>query len=309
MRLIGRRPWAYYNEINPFTAAWLRELMKNGVIAEGEVDERSIVEVTPVEVRDFCQCHWFAGIAVWPYALRLAGWPDNRPVWTGSCPCQPFSQGGKRGGFTDERHLWPAWFHLISQCDPVTIFGEQVASKDGLAWFDLVQADLAGASYACGVTDTCSAGFGAPHIRQRLYWLAHNIGIRWGGRVHGRDQGENRKISPEDQTPGSMLTGRVGNSGRPGKTNGFWENVDWLFCQDGKWRPTQSISEQMDDGLADSLGYICFDGLFSLNPIKERKKEDMKILHGYGNALNAKQAEWHIRAAMDILSRLSVGGY
>jgi DNA (cytosine-5)-methyltransferase 1 len=68
-------------------------------------------------LRGFTQCHFFAGIGVWSYALRLAGWPDDRPVWTGSCPCQPFSAAGKGAGFADERHLWPAWHHLIRERD------------------------------------------------------------------------------------------------------------------------------------------------------------------------------------------------
>ena len=163
---------AYYNANDPRAAAWLRELIKAGHIAPGIVDERSIEDVVPTDLAGFTQCHFFAGIGVWSYALRLAGWPDGRPVWTGSCPCQPFSAAGKGGGFADERHLWPVWFHLIGQCCPVTIFGEQVASKHGLAWFDLVQADMENTGYTCGAVDTCAAGFGAPHIRQRLYWVA-----------------------------------------------------------------------------------------------------------------------------------------
>lgn len=167
---------AYYNEIDPFAAAWLRELIKAGHIAPGEVDTRSIEDVVPSDLAGFRQCHFFAGIGVWSHALRCAGWPDDRPVWTGSCPCQPFSAAGKRKGTADERHLWPAFFHLIGQCRPVTIFGEQVASRDGLAWLDLVSSDLEGAGYACGAVDTCAAGFGAPHIRQRLYWVAYADG-------------------------------------------------------------------------------------------------------------------------------------
>lgn len=162
---------AYYNEIDPYAAQWLRNLIAAGHIAAGDVDERSIEDVTPDDIRNYTQCHFFAGIGVWSYALRRAGWSDDKPVWTGSCPCQPFSAAGQGGGFDDERHLWPHFHYLIEQCRPRVVFGEQVASKDGLGWFDLVQADLEGAKYAATAIDICAAGVGAPHIRQRLYWV------------------------------------------------------------------------------------------------------------------------------------------
>lgn len=107
---------AYYNENDPFAAAWLRELIRRGHIAKGEVDERSITEVRAADVRGYKQCHFFAGIGVWSYSLRCAGWPDTRPVWTGSCPCPSFSAAGKGQGFTDPRHLWPDWCGLIREC-------------------------------------------------------------------------------------------------------------------------------------------------------------------------------------------------
>jgi DNA (cytosine-5)-methyltransferase 1 len=167
---------AYYNEFDPFAAAWLRELIKAGHIAPGDVDERSIKDVKADDLRGYTQCHFFAGIGVWSHALRSAGWSDERPVWSGSCPCQPFSAAGKGGGFDDERHLWPDFFRLIAECRPDVVLGEQVASKDGLGWLDLVYADLEGADYAVGAVDTCAAGFGAPHIRQRLYWTGSAVG-------------------------------------------------------------------------------------------------------------------------------------
>jgi DNA (cytosine-5)-methyltransferase 1 len=163
---------AYYNEFDPKAAATLRELIRRGLIADGDVDERDLWDVSPDDLRSYTQVHLCAGIGVWSYALRRAGFPDDRGVWTVSCPCQPFSAAGKGLGFADERHLWPAVDYLIGERRPDLIVGEQVASKDGLAWIDLVQADLEGKGYAVGEADTCAAGFGAPHIRQRLYWVA-----------------------------------------------------------------------------------------------------------------------------------------
>jgi DNA (cytosine-5)-methyltransferase 1 len=169
---------AYYNEIEPYAAQWLRNLIKAGHIAEGDVDERSIVEVEASDLRKYDQCHFFAGIGVWSYALRSAGWADDRKVWTGSCPCQPFSVAGLGQGFADERHLWPVWAKLIEQCRPDVIFGEQVANNDALAWLDVVQAYLEAADYAVGTIDLCAAGLGAPHLRQRLWWVADATGAR-----------------------------------------------------------------------------------------------------------------------------------
>lgn len=163
---------AYYNEIEPFAAQWLRNLIKENLIAPGYVDERSIRLVHPADIAEFTQCHFFAGIGIWSHALRLSGWGDDRPVWTGSCPCQPFSQAGKRNGFNDDRHLWPEWFRLIKERRPGIIFGEQVSGPDGLEWFDLVSTDLESRDYAVGAGVICSAGIGAPNIRHRLFWMA-----------------------------------------------------------------------------------------------------------------------------------------
>ena len=171
----------YYNEFDPKAAAWIRELIKAGMIPDGEVDERSITDVRPKDLDGFVQCHFFAGIGGWPYALRLAGWPDSRPVWTGSCPCQPFSVAGKGKGLEDERHLWPAFRWLIAQCRPRTIFGEQVASQAAVEWLAGVYDDLETLGYQVpkdeyGDHEAYSlpaASVGAPHIRQRLWWVGY----------------------------------------------------------------------------------------------------------------------------------------
>ena len=166
----------YYNDNDPKAAAWLRELIKQNLIPAGDVDERSIEDVTKSDLKGYTQCHFFAGIGGWSEALRLAGWPADRPVWTGSCPCQPFSSAGKRQGEKDKRHLWPEFYRLIAECNPPVVFGEQVASPLGRKWLAGVRADLEALGYAVGAADLCAAGVGAPHIRQRLFWVADCAG-------------------------------------------------------------------------------------------------------------------------------------
>lgn len=163
---------AYYNDNDAYCAAWLRNLIAAGHLPQGEVDERPIQAVAADDLGRFGQHHFFAGIGGWPLALRLARWPDDRPIWTGSCPCQPFSAAGKRRGTADERHLWPEFARLIGQCRPATVLGEQVASKAGREWLAGVLADMEGMGYATAGSDLCAASVGAPHIRQRLYWVA-----------------------------------------------------------------------------------------------------------------------------------------
>ncbi len=174
---------AYYNEHDPKAAAWLRELIKAGHIHDGIVDERSIKDVQPADLRDFIQCHFFCGIAGWPLALQLAGWPADRAVWTGSCPCQPFSTGNtEAAGVLDPRHLWPDWFRLIRERRPSSIFGEQVAPAIGKGWMDEVQGDLESIHYAVGkaVLPACSTAR-TDHERKRLWWFAHAGRQGWQG--------------------------------------------------------------------------------------------------------------------------------
>jgi len=279
---------AYYNEIDPYAAEWLRNLIKAGHIADGVVDDRSISDVRPEELFEFTQCHFFAGIGIWSRALRGAGWADDRPVWTGSCPCQPFSGAGKRAGTSDERHLWPHWNHLIQECRPATIFGEQVASKDGLGWLDLVQTDMEAKDYAFGAFDLSASGFGAPHIRQRLWFVADTDNAGSQGRIpRGPDQereDQHGHLGRNGSTDGGLGNadlhdGGHGDStltsdgqarvehgsasatdgmerGPSGKTNGHWKDADWLFCRDGKWRPVEPSTCPLVDGATSRVGRL-----------------------------------------------------
>ena len=216
---------SYYNEIDPFAAAWLRELIKDGQIAAGHVDERSITDVQPDDLAGFTQCHFFAGIGGWAYALRLADWPDDRPVWTGSCPCQPFSAAGTRTGGRDDRHLWPHWARLIRECRPVTVFGEQVESAIAHGWLDAVFDDLEREGYACGAACVPAAGVGAPHIRQRVWFVADSEEQRardWECRERrsgDEAQARNRDEQPRDCGVSGLVADAEHAERRPQRVN------------------------------------------------------------------------------------------
>ena len=180
--MIRRTPTAYYNEFDPYAAQWLRNLIDAGHIAPGDVDERSIEDVTPDDVRGYRQAHFFAGIGLWSLALRMTGWPDDRPVWTGSCPCQPFSKAGKQLGDMDGRHLWPVWKALLAECKPPACYGEQTSTPLGRTWLDGLFDDMEQLGYAVAGADLPAASVGAPHIRQRLWWVAYSNGAGLEGR-------------------------------------------------------------------------------------------------------------------------------
>jgi len=215
---------AYYNEHDEYLGDWLRALIKKGLIPDGEVDTRSIVAVSPDDLRGFTQCHFFAGIAGWAYACRLAGWPDDRPIWTGSCPCQPFSVAGNKTGRSDERHLWPAWFSLIGAIRPPVVMGEQVAPAIGKGWLDEAFSDLEGVGYSCGAAIVPAVAVGAIHKRDRLWFVANTE----------RDEQSGRKQC-------SGAPGRVGRQGQP-------------FSWDTPWETALAHFRNVDDGLPRRVG-------------------------------------------------------
>jgi DNA (cytosine-5)-methyltransferase 1 len=209
---------AWYNEIDPYCGEWLRRLMAAGVIAAGDIDSRDIRDVSAADLVGYRQCHFFAGLGGWSYALRLAGVGDDAAVWTGSCPCQPFSVAGKGLGFDDERHLWPEWKRLIEECQPAIVFGEQVTGAAG--WVRQVHGDLEALGYAVGGTPIEAASVGATHRRDRFWFVAD---AEWDKQP--REESRRRPA------------GRVGREFQP---------VPW----DGGWPAALARFRAMDGGLS-----------------------------------------------------------
>ncbi len=296
----------YYNEHDPKIAAWLRGLIAAGLIPDGHVDTRSIAEVSAGDLRGFTQCHFFAGIAGWSYALQLAGWPAGRPVWTGSCPCQPFSAAGKGKGAADERHLWPEFYRLIRECRPDVVFGEQVESAIGQGWLDGVCADLEGEGYAVGSAVLGAHSVRSPHIRQRLYWVADSGHRERRRETPGRGfEIDARRESEQGCAHGGgvvlpIVTGLEGHAGhgdacgesgrvgtceaRPVAASGCWSESRLIQCRDGKLRriPTESALFPLADGLSYRVG--------------KRGSVRPALLHGAGNAIVPQVAATFIKA-------------
>lgn len=241
---------AYYNEINPGCAAWLRQLIDAGLIANGDVDNRSIRDVRPADLRGYTQCHFFAGIGLWSLALRMVEWPDDRNVWTGSCPCQPFSLAGARQGVADDRHLWPAWFDLIRECRPSSIYGEQVASAIGHGWLDLVADGMEAEGYAVASAVLQALSVGAPHRRERLYFVANAPSIDGGTRRARGFADDSARLRNETRGDANDMgdASCAGLAKRQSKPGGLgeifapftganhWADDEWLACRDGKQR-------------------------------------------------------------------------
>lgn len=291
----------YYNEFDPFAAAWLRELIKDGLIADGEVDERSITEVQPSDLKGFTQCHFFAGIGGWSIAARLAGWGDDRPMWTGSPPCQPFSTAGNQKGQDDERHLWPVFFNLIRECRPSVVFGEQVAAAIRTSWFDDLQNDMEREGYATAMVVLPACSVGAPHKRDRLWTVAERMADSTAQRQCNKEDIQEMEsnrvnkyvpIEPRASTSDAYFLANSNDKGlqghrRPKQKHGEkkrevssgWSPSRSVYCRDGKYRPipTEPSLFPLADGIPNRVG----------------------LLRGAGNAIVPQVAAEVIKAFME----------
>ena len=193
---------AYYNDTDPYCAQWLHNLIGAGLIAPGDVDERDIRDVRATDLAGYSQCHFFAGIAGWSRALRLAGWTDDREVWTGSPPCQEHAAVGAvwnvRHGIDGPRgSLVRPWLDLICEGRPGAVMFENVStiSEDALAE---VAGRLEGAGYSVSRSKRSTSDVAPFHRRQRVWVIAYRDGA---GCEEPRPAGSRTAISDPRRTP------------------------------------------------------------------------------------------------------------
>ena len=124
-------------------------------------------------------------------------------VLTGGFPCQPFSYAGKRGGQSDERYLWPEMLRVINEVRPTWVIGENVAGigtmveqcritelgsevtlfekGGGLHRYtaeytftiERICSDLESKGYSVQPMLIPACAVGAPHRRDRIFFIAH----------------------------------------------------------------------------------------------------------------------------------------
>lgn len=101
--------------------------------------------------------------------------PDIAATWlvTGGFPCQPFSIAGKRDGAADDRWLWPEMAGVIERIRPNWVLAENVPGIIRME-LDTVLSDLECLDYSTTAVSVPAVGVDAPHIRNRIWIVAHH---------------------------------------------------------------------------------------------------------------------------------------
>lgn len=134
------------------------------------------------ELEPFCKKvlskHWpdvpiFGDVrALTKEVMRSEGILQTVDVIYGGFPCQPFSVAGDKKGKDDVRYLWPEFSRLVGELRPSWVVAENVPGILRIA-ADEVCADLEREGYSVGIWDYEAASIGAPHRRERVFFVAH----------------------------------------------------------------------------------------------------------------------------------------
>ena len=158
-------------------------------------------------------------------------------VVTGGFPCQPFSVAGKQKATSDDRHLWPEMFRIIKALQPRIVVGENVRGivniQDGMV-FETVCTNLEDEGYEVQAFNIPAAGVGAPHRRERIWFVAtlgdpkhdgpltDEIGGRNEEAYGGTEKRQNSSFEFEG-TSGRENNAAMANSNHNGFKRGFSE--------------------------------------------------------------------------------------
>jgi DNA (cytosine-5)-methyltransferase 1 len=196
---------------------------------------------------------------------------------------------------------------LIRELRPITIFGEQVASKESMYWWDLVASDLEAENYAAAAMDLPAASIGAFHQRSRLFWVAE--------RLANTNESKSARSFASSSRQGNGANGREGfiesSSSRSAVGD---DDTIWLQCRDGSLRPThrdinplvggaarttKPSAGQVADGTTAGVGHCSNQRITDVVEVQNTQEARMMRLKGYGNAIDVRVAVEFITTFME----------
>lgn len=178
------------------------------------------------EIDPFCQSvlkYYFPKTVLYEDIKRtdFTSWKGKIDVLTGGFPCQPFSVAGQRKGAKDDRYLWPEMLRVIRETRPLWVIGENVAGITNMVQpgsetdvetksdqdeenyketileqeyiINTICDDLEREGYSVQPIIVPACGVGAPHRRDRVWFITHSNGSR------GLQFGERRDIRDKEQ--------------------------------------------------------------------------------------------------------------
>ncbi len=229
-----------------------------------------------VELDDYCQKvlakHWpdvpkFRDV-------KTVGKHNLQPIdlLVGGFPCQPWSVAGKRQGEADDRNLWPDTLRVIRELQPRYLILENVPGLIPNAYFDQILDDLENASYEAWPIVVPAAAFDAPHLRYRVFIVAHTAGERlegWNNRSQGVHAEGMRLLSTGPSKSEHVADTEIlrcgqkyKDGGRQGEREGAAEerggstNCGWWPTEPNVCGTSDGISPKLDGGLDANKGRL-----------------------------------------------------
>ena len=245
-----------------------------------------------VEIDEYCQRvlakHW---PRVRRYGdIRAIDWRTIEPVdvLCGGFPCQPFSLAGQRRGTDDDRYLWPEMRLAVLHAEPTWVIAENVPGLIGPA-LDEVLSDLEAAGYETGTLAVPACAVDAPHIRQRIWILAHARRFS-SNRRSGERRGPQETGTCDCVTRSSQYAEHVADADSQLHRHGYDGAGEMVRpAEEEDARSWAAISNQDHWSAEPSVGRVA-------HGIPHR----VDRLRGLGNAIVPQIAEWLGRQIMKV---------
>lgn len=268
------------------------------------------------EIDPFCQSvlkYYFPKTVLYEDIKRtdFTSWKGKIDVLTGGFPCQPFSVAGQRKGADDDRYLWSEMLRVIRETRPRWVIGENVAGITNMVQpgsetdvetksdqdeenyketileqeyiINTICDDIEREVYSVQPIIIPACGVGAPHRRDRVWFIAHSNGSRELQFGERRDIRDKEQYDQDKEPERHEQPSRFGGSGEAYViSDSDNERLSTIGITDRvssaeRWKdfPTQPPVCRGNDGLPFNVDNLTI-------PYGKWRKESIKT---YGNAI------------------------